>query len=102
MTLYETKDYIEQVMAHLNEQDSELLEMRYWHKMKYKEIAKEIGVSHTRVEQKLKCVSGGKNWIQLLANGKKNEGMDLLLRKKLNPLKLNIIPCIPEWKRYHR
>ena len=56
MTLYETKDYIEQVMAHLNKQDSELLEMRYWHKMKHREIAKEIGVSRGRVEQKLKHV----------------------------------------------
>ena len=56
MTSYETKDYIEQVMARLNNEDSELLEMRYWHKMKLREIGEEIDVSRARVEIKLRDV----------------------------------------------
>ena len=62
MTPYETKDYIEQVMARLSEEDSALLEMRYWYKMKYREIAKEIGTSGTRVEQKLRDVLKNIRW----------------------------------------
>lgn len=62
MTSYETKDYIEQVMARLNEKDSALLEMRYWHKMKHREIAEEIGISRTRVEQKLRDVLKNIRW----------------------------------------
>jgi RNA polymerase sigma factor (sigma-70 family) len=62
MTPYETKDYIEQVMARLNKEDSELLEMRYWHKMKFREIGAEIGISHTRVEQKLRDVLKNIRW----------------------------------------
>lgn len=54
METYETKDYIEEVMSNLNEQDAELMEMRYWYKMTYREIGKELGISHQRASQKLK------------------------------------------------
>ena len=62
MTSYETKDYIEQVMARLNEEDSTLLEMRYWHKMNHREIGEEVGLSRSRVEQKLRDVLKNIRW----------------------------------------
>lgn len=53
MKSYETKDYAEQVMSHLSEKDVELLKMRYWHEMKFREIGEEFGLGTQSVNQKL-------------------------------------------------
>ena len=41
---YETKDFAEHLLERLNSKDVEIIKMRYWHNMTFREIGKEFGV----------------------------------------------------------
>ena len=53
MTAYETKDYIENVIKHLEPEEVEIIRMRFWHNMTFNEIGKEIGVCGSAIGKRI-------------------------------------------------
>lgn len=53
MTTYETKDYIENVIKHLEPEEAEIIRMRFWYNMTLNEIGKEIGVCGSAIGQRI-------------------------------------------------
>lgn len=53
MTAYETKDYIENVIKHLEPEEAEIIRMRFWYNMTFNEIGKEIGVCKSAIGQRI-------------------------------------------------
>jgi RNA polymerase sigma factor (sigma-70 family) len=50
---YETKDYAEHLINNLTTQESEIIDMRYWHDMTFDEIGKELGVCRNGARNRL-------------------------------------------------
>jgi len=53
MMTYEKKDYIEQVIKHLEPEEAEIIRMRFWYNMTFKEIGKEVGVCSSAIGQRI-------------------------------------------------